>query len=334
MATKKRISIKDIAKAAGTSITTVSFILNGKAKERRISDAVNKRVLDYVRRMGYKPSQFVRNGAANQTKVLALLVDDIHHPFFSEVGEHMERVASERGYQVVYSNTGTKTEKIDQLVKLWMDKEVDGICMVPSEDLSEALSKIKKQHVPTVFVDSFIPDVNIPYVVSDHRKGAYDATVHLLATGSKRVGLISLYSNRVQMRARQDGYMDAMDESQKQSFIRKLNIEDPDNTIGEEIVAFIVENKLEAVLFADHYLAIHGLKAIKEQAIEIPRIVAFDDHVLFALHTPAISVVTQDTAQIAGAVMDMLTARIDGKVSENSGLIVPYVLIARESSIS
>src|SRR5690606_41823592 len=83
-----------------------------------------------------------------------------------------------------------------------------------------------------------------------------------------------------------------------------------------------------------HYLAIHGLKAIKEQAIEIPRIVAFDDHVLFALHTPAISVVTQDTAQIAVAVMDMLTARIDGKVSENSGLIVPYVLIARESSIS
>lgn len=333
MATKKRISIKDIAKAVGTSITTVSFILNGKAKERRISDAVSKRVLDYVRRMGYKPSQFVRNGTANQ-KVLALLIDDIHHPFFSEVGKHMECMASERGYQVVYSNTANKTEKIDQLVKLWIDKEVDGVCLVPSEDLSEAVSKMKKQHIPVVFVDSFIPDVNIPYVISDHRKGAYDATVHLLATGSKRVGLISLYSNRVQMRARQDGYMDAMDESQKQSFIRKLNMEDLDSTAGEEIVEFIAENRLDAVLFADHYLAIRGLKAIKEKAVAMPRIVAFDDHVSFALHTPAISVVTQDTAQIAGAVMDMLTARIDGKAIESSGVIVPYSLIVRESSIS
>lgn len=334
MAMKKRISISDIAKALGTSITTVSFILNGKAKERRISDALTKRVLDYVKKVGYKPSQLVRNAPGGQTKVLALLFEDINHPFFSEVGKHIERIAAESGYHIVHCNTGNDTRKISQLIRLCVDKEIDGVLMTPSEDLEETILKIKKQHIPTVLFDRFIPTVDTHYVISDNRKGAYDASKHLLEMGSKRVGLVSLYSNQTQMRARLDGYMDAMDEFQQQSFIKKLNVGGPDREIGEQIVEFIVDNKLDAVLFANHYLAIGGLKAIKGQPIVLPRMVTFDDHVLFTLHSPAVSVVAQDAEKVAVELMQTLTAEIEGKLKEERKVVVPCTLIVRESSTS
>lgn len=332
MAMKKRISISDIANALGISITTVSFILNGKAKERRISDALNKRVLDYVKKVGYKPSQLVRNAPKGQTKVLALLVEDIHNPFFSEVGKHMERIASESGYDIVYCNTGNDIRKIDQLIKLCVDKEIDGVIMTPSEDLEEVFSKIKKQHIPVVLFDRFISALGTNYVISDNRKGAYDATKHLVERGSKRVGLVSLYSNQTQMRARLDGYMDAMDEFQQQSFIKKISIDNPDVKVGEQIVEFIVDNKLDAVLFANHYLAIAGLIAIKERTVILPRVVSFDDHVVFAFHSPAISVVVQNAEQTAAELMHTLMSEIEGKLTEERKVVVPCSLIVRESS--
>lgn len=334
MAKKKRISISDIAKAMGTSVTTVSFILNGKAKERRISDALNKRVLDYVKKVGYKPSQLVRNALGGETKVLALLVEDINNPFFSEVGKHIERIASGSGYHIVHCNTGNDIRKINQFVKLCVDKEIDGVLMTPSEDSEETISKIKKQHIPTVLFDRFIPDASAHYVISDNRNGAYDATKHLLEMGSKRVGLVSLYSNQTQMRARLDGYMDAMDEFQQQSFIKKLNVDGSEEEIGRQIVEFIVDNKLDGVLFANHYLAIGGLKAIKGQTIVLPRMVTFDDHVLFALHSPAISVVAQDAERVAAELMQTLTAEMEGKLTEERKVVVPCTLIVRESSTS
>ena len=334
MAMKKRITITDIAKAVGTSVTTVSFILNGKAKERRISDTVNKRVLEYVKRVGYKPSQLVRNAPGGQTKVLALLADDINNTFVSEVGRHIERIASGLGYHMVYCNTGNDTRQINQFVRLCIDKEIDGVFLMPSDDLEETILKIKKQRIPVVFFDRFISTLDVPYVISDNRQGAYEATKYLSEIGGRRVGLVSLYSNQTQMRARLDGYMDAMDELQQQSFIRKLNVDGPGDEVGEQIVSFIVDNKLDAILFASHYLAIDGLKAMKGKTNVFPQIATFDDHVLFELHTPAISVVIQDGKAVATELMQIMITEIDGNLRGEYKVVVPCTLLVREAPTS
>lgn len=332
MTMKKKTSISDIAKALGISITTVSFILNGKAKERRISEALTKRVLDYVKKVGYKPSQLVRNARGGQTKILAVLVEDMGNPFFLDVGRHIERMAAESGYHVVHCSTANDTQKTRQLIRFCVDKEIDGVMMVPCEDLEDAILKLKKQQIPVVLFDRFIPTMETSYVISRNRDGAYDATKHLLEMGSSRVGLISLYSNQTQMRGRLDGYMEAMDEFRSPSFIKKLNSDAEMGETGAQIVEFIVDNKLEAVLFANHSLAIMGLQAVKDKAVALPRMVVFDDHMLFALHTPTISVVEQDAEQFAVELMQTMMAEIDGKLKEERKVEVPCKLIVRESS--
>ena len=332
MGMKKRISISDIAKAMGTSITTVSFILNGKAKERRISESLTRRVLDYVKKVGYKPSQLVRNSRSGQIKIILVLVENIDNPFYLEVLRHVERIASGSGYQVVFAQAGGDHLKTSQFIQLCASKEFDGLLMTAPEDTEGIVSYIRKEHIPTVFFDKIIPDVDIPYVISDNRSGAYDATKHLLETGYKRVGLVSLYSNQMPMRSRLDGYMDAMDQFQQQSFIRKLNLAEAVHEIGDQIIEFIAESKLDAVFFTDYRLAIAGLKALRLHNSPLPAMVAFDDHMAFQLYSPTVTVVLQDAEQVAATLLSTLFLSIDKKLSAVEALKVPCRLIIRESS--
>ncbi|MFD2968055.1 LacI family DNA-binding transcriptional regulator [Sphingobacterium bambusae] len=331
---KKRVLISDIAKALGISVTTVSFILNDKAKEKRISDALTKRVLDYVNKVGYKPNQLAKSLRTGQTKILGLLVEDIANPFFSNVAKHIERRAYETGYHIIYCSMDNDEHKAKELIQLFMDRQVDGFIITPSEGLEDTISHIKQSNIPLVLFDRFVPSVETNYVVSDNRRGSYEATKHLLESNNKRIGLISLYSNQTQMRDRLDGYMEAMDEFRMQSFIKKLNLETTEEESHEQIIDFVVDNKLDAVLFATNYLAVNGLKALKEHKATLPKMVAFDEHTLFKLHDPSISVVSQDIEQLTRELIQTLIAEIEGKLKEVRQLTIPCQLIIRESSTS
>ncbi|SMG34427.1 LacI family DNA-binding transcriptional regulator [Sphingobacterium psychroaquaticum] len=330
---KKRVLISDIAKALGISVTTVSFILNDKAKEKRISDALTKRVLEYVEKVGYKPNQLAKSLRTGQTKILGLLVEDIANPFFSNVAKYIERQAYSAGYHIIYCSMNNDENKAKELIQLFMDRQVDGFIITPSEGLEETISNIKQNNIPVVLFDRFIPTVDTSYVVSDNKKGAYEATRHLLEQANKRIGLISLYSNQTQMRDRLDGYMQAMDEFQTPSFIKKLQMETDDEESKAQIVEFVQSNNLDAVLFATNYLAIAGLKALKGENVALPKMVAFDEHTLFKLHDPSISVVSQDIEHLTLELIQTLIAEIEGKLKETRKIVIPCKLIVRESSI-
>ncbi len=330
---KKRVLISDIAKALGISVTTVSFILNDKAKEKRISDALTKRVLDYVKKVGYKPNQLAKSLRTGQTKILGLLVEDIANPFFSNVAKYIERQAYQAGYHIIYCSMDNDELKAKELIQLFMDRQVDGFIITPSEGLESTIENIRQNNTPLVLFDRFMPNVETNYVVSDNKRGAYEATKHLLELKNKRVGLISLYSNQTQMRDRLDGYMEAMDEFRTQSFVKKLDLDGPHEESKAQILEFVVDNNLDAVLFATNYLAVDGLKALKEAKEPLPKMVAFDEHTLFKLHDPSISVVSQDIEMLTKELISTLIAEIEGKLKEVRQLTIPCSLIVRESSI-
>lgn len=329
---KKRILISDIAKDLGISVTTVSFILNDKAKEKRISDALTKRVLAYVEKVGYKPNQLAKSLRTGQTKILGLLVEDIANPFFANVAKFIERQAYNLGYHIIYCSMDNDEHKAKELIQLFMDRQVDGFIITPSDGLEETIQHIKQNNVPVVLFDRFIPTVDTSYVVSDNKKGAHEATTHLLAQGNKRIGLVSLYSNQTQMRDRLEGYMQAMDAYHTESFIKKLKMDNDDVDSQEQILSFVLENNLDAVLFATNYLAITGLKAFKSKQLALPKMVAFDEHTLFKLHDPSITVVSQDIEQLTLELIQVLIAEIKGTLKETRKVVIPCELIVRESS--
>ncbi|WP_033564725.1 LacI family DNA-binding transcriptional regulator [Sphingobacterium sp. SYP-B4668] len=330
---KKRILISDIAKALGISVTTVSFILNDKAKEKRISDALTKRVLEYVKKVGYKPNQLAKSLRTGKTKILGLLVEDISNPFFSNIAKLIEGKAYANGYHIIYCSMDNDETKSKELIQMFYDRQIDGFIITPSEGLEETITQLLQNNVPLILFDRYLSNVETNYVVTDNLKGAYDATDHLIDQGFKRVGLVSLYSSQTQMRDRLEGYMKAVDKHKKQAFIKKVQQDAAEAERIKEIDEFVEENRLDAVVFATNYLAIDGLKAVKLNKRNLPAIVAFDDHTLFKLYEPSITVVSQPIAEIADELITALLAQIQGKNKRLRQIVLPCDLKVRESSL-
>ena len=121
----KKSTIKDIAKELGVSNALVSFVLNGKSKEKRISDEMTARVLEVARNMNYTPNYLaksLRNGKSNN---LGLIIADISNPFFAKLARHVEIEASKYGYKVIFSNSDEKKSVFTTQLNVLKNGQVD-----------------------------------------------------------------------------------------------------------------------------------------------------------------------------------------------------------------
>lgn len=329
---KKRILISDIAKALGISVTTVSFILNDKAKEKRISEALTKRVLDYVKKVGYKPNELAKSLRTGKTKILGLIIEDISNPFFGNIARLIESKVYEQGYRIIYCSTNNDVKKAKELIQMFYDRQVDGFIITPSDGLEDTVKQLQQNNIPVVLFDRYFPELETDYVGADNFQGAFDASSHLCQQGFKRIGFVSLYSDQTQMKERSEGYLKAMDNSKQQSFIQKVQMDASDEEAMESLRDFICENRLDAVLFSTNYLAISGLKAAKLYGFAMPAMIAFDDHTVFKLLEPSITVVSQPIREIAENLINILLLRLQGKIKSTRKMVLPCELKIREST--
>lgn len=330
---KKKILISDIARDLGISVTTVSFILNGKAKEKRISEGLTKRVLDHVKKVGYKPNELAKSLRTGKTKIIGLVIEDISNPFFGNIARFIESKAYSRGYRIIYCSTDNDTDRTIELVQLFRDRHVDGYIITPSEGIRETIESLLSSQLPVVLFDRYIPSLATNFVVTDNVKGAYDATAHLAEQGYKRIALVTLYSSQTQMRDRMNGYMRAIDTYKLQPYVKKINIGDDEPTIIRDFHAFLNDQQPDAVFFATNYLAIIGLKAIRQHLTTMPAVVSYDDHTLFKLFSPTITAVSQPIEAIADELINILLNQLDGKEKGPKQVVLPSDLVVRESSV-
>ncbi len=329
---KKKILISDIARDLGVSVTTVSFILNGKAKEKRISDGLTKRVLDHVKKVGYKPNELAKSLRTGKTKIIGLVIEDISNPFFANIARFIEAKAYSKGYRILYCSTDNQPDKTVELIELFRDRHVDGYIITPSEGVRDTIDSLLGSHLPLVLFDRYIPGLNANYVISDNIKGAYDATAHLAQRGYKRIALVTLYSSQTQMRDRMNGYMRAIDTFQLQPYVKKVNMGDDEQEAIRDFHVFLEDQQPDAIFFATNYLAIRGLKTLKHRALPMPAVVSYDDHTLFKLFTPTITAVSQPIEAIADELINTLLNQLEGNGKETKQVILPSELIVRESS--
>lgn len=327
---KKRLSINDIAKALGISVTTVSFILNDKAKEKRISDALTRRVLEYVKKVGYKPNQLAKSLRTGKSKTLGLLVEDISNTFFANIAKQIEQKAHDHGYHILYCSMNNDVDRAKELIQLFQDRQIDGFIIAPTEGLTHVIDNLLRNNVPIVLFDRFLEDLDTSYVVSQNKEGAYLGAKHLSATrAAKKVGLLTINSMQTQMRNRVDGYMQAMDEAGKDAVIKKIQLDQDESTIVDLIRDFIVDNNLDGIMFTTNYIAVAGLKAIKKYQLKLDKIVSFDDHVVFSLFETPVTSIAQDIKGIAEEIVQILLAEINGKNKGYQHVVLPCELKIR-----
>ena len=337
---RKAVSIKNIADELKISITTVSFVLNGKAKEMHISKEMTQKVLDYAKLINYKPNQIAQSLRTGKSKILVFMVEDISNSFFSKLARIFEDMAYEKGYKVIFCSNENNDEKSKELIELFNFRQVDGFIIVPSPGIKETIGDLIKENVPVVLLDRFFKDLDCNCVVIDNFKASFDATLHLVNNQFKNIGFITTASNQTQMNDRLSGYEKALTENRlKHSILQIPYSEISKGKANVYIKDFLNANRdLDAVFFATNYLALNGLEVFKENDSSMLTdlgIMAFDDNDMFKIYPTSISCVAQPIHEISSKVVELLLLLLKRKdvTEKTQKSILNTELVIRESSL-
>jgi len=334
---RNKISIKDISKALGLSNTTISFILNGKAEQMRISTQAVEKVLAYVKEVGYTPNYLARGLVTGKTNTIGFIVENIGNPFFSQIASLIEEQAYTSGYKIIYSSTNGQTEKAKELIHMFRDRGVDGYIICPTEGLEDEISQLHAEGRPVVFFDRYLPQVSCHYIGLANEKAMFDACAHLVQCGKSNIALVTTDSDQTQMLSRLSGYRKLIRMKGLKEFILHIPYQSRKEEMAAKFERFMLKYKeLDGICFSTNYLAVEGLEVLRKIGVQIPSvgIIAFDDNEVLRLFQPSITAVAQPLDEMAKLIIEQLLVDLKlGKVPDTFvHLELDPHLILREST--
>lgn len=333
----KSLSIKDIAVKANVSITTVSFIINGKAKEKSISEAVIEKVEKIIEESGYKPNQIARSLRTGNSNIIGLIIEDISNSFFSRIARLIEDKAYKRGYKIIYSSTENSIDKAKELINMFKSRKVDAYIISPIKGIEEDIQMLLDDGNPVILFDRNLSDINTSYVGADHFNASHQSIQSFIDQGKKNIALVTTDINVEQIIERYDGYKKALEDNgieYNDNLVLKIHFNQEEGETIAQIQELFENKKIDAVLFATNYLAISGLKALKQINKKVGDdlgVIAYDDHEAFELHTPRISAVQQPLEEIAETIIKLILNQLSSKgKSPAEEVIIPARLVIRD----
>lgn len=332
----KALSIKDIAVKANVSITTVSFIINGKAKEKSISEAVIEKVEKIIEESGYKPNQIARSLRTGNSNIIGLIVEDISNSFFARIARLIEDKAYKRGYKIIYSSTENSLDKAQELINMFKSRKVDAYIISPIKGLEDDIQTLLNENKPVILFDRNLPNLKTNYVGANHFTASYNSVENFIQEKRKNIALVTTDIDVMQITERYEGYKKGLADygyTYNDDLVVKIHFNQDEEATIEEIKNLFQSKNVDAVLFATNYLAISGLKALKQLSKKIGKdlsVIAYDDHEAFELHTPGISTVQQPLEEIAETVIKLILSQLssNGKLPIEE-VIIPTKLIIR-----
>lgn len=335
---EKKISIHDLARQLNVSSATVSFVLNGKASEKRISRAVENKILKYAQKSGYRPNRVAKSLRTGKSGIIGMLVEGISDPFFASVARIIEESIHQYEYKIFYASTDNDPAIARELIKAYRDTQVDGYIIAPPPGIEEEVKALLEDGFPVILFDRYFPGLPTHNIIANNFDGAYQATLHFVRNGYKKIGIVTLDSVQVQMEERLNGYLMAMGECGLKLLIQRVPYGRDTDAIMDVIKSFLnKKHRPDAVLFATNYLAISGLKAIAALQYQVPQdiaVIGFDDNSHFSLFSPSITAVAQPLEEISRTVVEKLMSCLaeGGKAPPGETLVFPTRLVVRQSS--
>lgn len=333
---KKGISIKDIAKAAGASPALVSFVLNGKQKQYRVSDAMAEKIREIAKELDYKPNGFAKSLRDGTSHTIGVIVSDISNLFFADIVKNIETTAEEYGYMALFASSDERADKLADLTEKMLRKEVDGMIVVPCDGSESTIKMLEDRGVPLVLLDRYIPDVKTDYVSLNNRKAAYEATEHLIRQGYRRIGFVGYGSNLTNMKERVEGYSQAMTANNEKDsiIIKQVEMDNLDKSC-EKAMNSLIDNKVDAILFATNSITIKCLYYIQRKGIRIPDdlgIVCFDGESAFDFFYAPVTYVSQPLERMARKAVEILIEHLESNDCLTQQVEADGTLIKRASS--
>jgi len=333
------ISIRDIARAAGVSHTTVSRALRDSPL---ISLEVRHQLQQLAREMGYTPNAVAQSLKARQTHTIGLIVTTIADPFVGRVVRGIEAVAQDAGFGLLLSVSNNDPEQEIAAMEIFHRRRVDGLIIAAARLSAAQADRAARITIPTVLIN---PQAETPYeqfhtlAVNDY-SGAQMATQYLLALGHHAIGYIGAGNRPGSNRARLAGYRDALRAAgiaPQEAWVRIAPADhryhSDDVSDGQALLPDVLAAGVSAIFCYNDMLAMGVALACRERGIAIPEqlsIMGFDDIELAAYVTPALTTIHQPKLRLGQLAMEMLLRLLKNEPVENA--VLPTELVAREST--
>ncbi len=323
------MDISSVARRANVSTATVSRVLNASSKVRE-STAI--RVRKAIAELNYVPNTYARTLRSGRSNLYGLIVSDIRNPFFPDLIEHFESLATQHGIGVTFANTGYDEQRLLAAVKRLLERGIDGLAILTSEVSSTALEKIRESQPPVVLLNQLAADKDFRNIAVDYVRGFDDAVEHLRMLGHDRIGFVAGPSSLSSAVRRREAFLAAM-EAHHLPIREEWIIEGNHQITGGQIAAeriFAMRPGPTAIVCSNDMTAIGLLHTAHRLGRKIPEelsLIGFDDLLLSEIVQPALTTLHLSRKEIATRAFYALQAGKQAPAVSLASSIAPRLII-------
>lgn len=337
---KVKATLKQIAKELNVSVSTVSKALNDSPE---ISELTKIKIKEYAKLKNYKPNVIGLNLKNRKTKTIGVIIPNILNSFFAKVFSGIEKVADEKGYNVIMCISNESLEKEAHTLEMLSNGTIDGFILSISEEAQEIneyghFKDVINEGTPIVMFDRIANDVECDKVVVDDFDSAMNSTQHLIDLGCKNIALVSSVDNLSVGKLRVEGYLQALKDNNiaiNERIIIRTNSEEE---MKKKVEAIFDNNIIDGIFALDENDSVAALKMGLKRHFRIPEdlaIIGFADGILASRRlTPSLTTVSQHGVEIGEVAAKLLIDRLESE-EENKPyetVVIKTVLKERETT--
>lgn len=313
-------TLKDVAAAAGVSISTASRALAGNPV---IAERTRQRVRRCAEELNYRPNPQARALRSARTNIIGVALPSLANPFFARMAHAIQQEAADNHLCTIISSTAEDTKHLHYSLDVLANQRVDGILAVPHPGSEASFEKLTRARIPVVLVDRELPGTGLPTVASDPRPGMDAAVSHLVANGHRHIGYLPGPANA----STAAGRLAAFEEACGRHGVDKREIHRGD-------ALELLERGVDAIIAGDTSISLAALGTFHTHKVAIGQdlaFIGFDDNITMRLQTHPVSVIDQDVDNLGRTALNLLIALIaDAGATES--VTTPTSLIIRPSS--
>ncbi|EPN4952999.1 substrate-binding domain-containing protein [Vibrio diabolicus] len=328
-------TMKDIAKLAGVSTSTVSHVIN---KTRFVSEEISERVNNAAKELNYyAPSALARSLKVNRTKTIGMLVTTSTNPFFGEVVKGVERSCYHKGYSLILCNTEGDNERMRQSINTLLQKRVDGLILMCSSLEGERIDVFERYpDIPVVVMDWGPMLFTSDKIQDNSLRGGYLAAKYLIDCGHTEIGCITGPLIKHQAQMRYEGYKRAMNEAGLEFNANWIIESDFECEGGYQAFMKMAQRGIlpSSIFVSNDMMAMGVINAANELNIKVPEqisIIGYDDIHIAKFMSPSLTTIHQPKYRLGQAAVETLVRKLDDKSTEAQVVQLEPTLVERKS---
>lgn len=328
-------TIKDVARLAEVSISTVSRVINDS---KPVSPEARRKVLNAIEVLEYKPNEVARSLVTKKSNLIGVIVNDIGNSYVAQIVQGIEEIGRMYNYDILLCSSYGKSEIESKFIQLLMRKQVEGIILV-SEIVNEELDDyLKDNSIPFVYLNKFYNILETPTVSIDNEKASIMMMEYLRDLGHRNI-LYLAQEKDIEITIEKDkikGYEKVMNSINSKAlvhYIKGYTIEDGYN-MGENIKDVIKENNITAIFCCQDEIAIGLINYLYDNNIKVPdniSIAGYGDINLASIYRPKLTTIKEPYYDIGAVAIRRILKELSGDSTEEQVIRLPIQVMKRES---